>query len=33
MKRGSALLMALVTIAVLSIMVISFVYEARQQGG
>ena len=33
MRRGSALLMALVTIAVLSIMVISFVYEARQQGG
>lgn len=33
MRRGSALLMALVTIAVLSVMVISFVYEARQQAG
>ena len=33
MKRGSALLMVLMTIAVLSIMVISFVYEARQQSG
>ena len=33
LRRGSALLMALVTIAVLSVMVISFVYEARQQAG
>ena len=33
MKRGSALIMALWTIAVLSIMVISFAYEARQQKG
>ncbi len=33
MKRGSALLLVLMTIAVLSIMVISFVYEARQQSG
>lgn len=33
MKRGSALLMALVTIAVLSVMVLSFSYEARQQSG
>ncbi len=32
-KKGSALLLVLMTIAVLSIMVISFVYEARQQGG
>lgn len=33
MRRGSALLMVLMTIAVLSIMVMSFVYEARQQSG
>ena len=33
MRRASALLTALVTIAVLSIMVMSFVYEAKQQGG
>jgi hypothetical protein len=33
MKKGSALLSALVTIAVLSIMMMSFVYEAKQQAG
>ena len=33
MRRGSALLTVLVMIAALSVMVISFVYEARQQGG
>ena len=33
MKRGSALFTALVSIAVLSIMVMSFVYEAKQQAG
>lgn len=33
MKRGSALVLAIWTIAVLSIMVISFVYEAHQQTG
>ena len=32
-RNGNALLTALMTIAVLSIMVISFCYEARQQGG
>lgn len=32
-RRGNALLTALMTIAVLSIMVVSFCYEARQQGG
>ncbi len=32
-RRGSALIMALWTIAVLSVMVISFAYEARQQAG
>ena len=32
-RKGSALLMSLVTIAVLSVLVISFVYEARQQAG
>lgn len=33
MKRGSALVMALWTIAVLSLMAITFAYEARQQSG
>ncbi len=33
MKRGSALILALWTIAVLSVMVIAFAYEARQQKG
>lgn len=33
MRRGSALLTALVTIAALSIMVMAFVYEAKQQAG
>ncbi len=33
MKRGGALLMALWTIAVLSVMVLSFVFEAHQQSG
>ncbi len=33
MKRGSALLLVLITIAVLSVLVMSFSYEARQQGG
>ena len=33
MRRGSVLLMALWLIAVLSVMVISFAYEARQQAG
>ena len=33
MRRGSALLMALMTIAVLSVMVMAFTYEARQQTG
>jgi hypothetical protein len=33
MKKGSALLSALVTIAVLSIIMMSFVYEAKQQAG
>ena len=33
MRRASALLMALWVIAVLSIMVLSFAYEARQQTG
>ncbi len=33
MKRGSALLLVLMTIAALSVLVMSFVYEARQQGG
>ena len=32
-RKASALLMALVTIAVLSVMVLSFSYEARQQSG
>ena len=33
MRRASALLMVLMTISVLSILVMAFVYEARQQGG
>ncbi len=33
MKKGSALLLVLMTIAALSILVMSFVYEARQQSG
>lgn len=33
MRKGSALLMALWTIAILSVMVISFAYEAHQQSG
>ncbi len=33
MKKGSALLLVLMTIAALSVLVMSFVYEARQQGG
>ncbi|MBQ6136275.1 MAG: hypothetical protein IJI73_02775 [Kiritimatiellae bacterium] len=33
MRRGNALILALTTIAVLSILVIAFVYEARQQSG
>ena len=33
MKRGSALIFALWTIAVLSVMAIAFAYEARQQAG
>ena len=33
MRRGNALILALTTIAVLSIMVVAFVYEARQQSG
>ena len=33
MRRGSALLMALWTIMVLSVIVISFAFEARLQGG
>ena len=33
MRRGNALILALWTIAILSIMVISFVYEAHQQSG
>ena len=33
MRRGSALLLALVVIAVLSVMVMSFSFEARQQAG
>ena len=33
MRRGNALILALWTIAVLSIMVVSFVYEAHQQSG
>ncbi len=33
MKRGSALLLVLITIAVLSVLVMAFVYEAHQQGG
>ena len=33
MKRGSALVLALWTIAVLAVMVLSFAYEARQQTG
>jgi len=33
MRRGNALLLALWTIAVLSVMVLSFVYEAHQQSG
>ena len=33
MRRGNALLLALWTIAVLSVMVVSFVYEAHQQSG
>ena len=33
MKKGSALVFAIWVIAVLSAMVLSFVYEARQQSG
>ena len=33
MKKGSALLSVLMTVAVLSVMVMSFVYEARRQAG
>lgn len=33
MRRGNALILALWTIAILSVMVVSFVYEAHQQSG
>ena len=33
MKKGSALLSVLMTVAVLSVMVMSFIYEARRQAG